>query len=128
MNSLDSMKKRDSLVILCSLVLGGFLGGAQTAVAVEDTWTYRADMPTARGFVSGTAEAGRIYVVGGFPTHYSVTSVMEMYDPAGDTWTKMANMPSARCGHATCAYDGKVYVFGGVSPDPYAAAKKNVYV
>jgi len=51
-----------------------------------------------------------------------------MYDPISDTWTQMAHMPSGRCGHATCAFDGKIYVFGGTSPDPYATAKKNIYV
>ncbi|MBC8218164.1 MAG: hypothetical protein H8E73_06830, partial [Planctomycetes bacterium] len=116
------MKKTISLVLVLAL------GLASVSLAVEDTWMYKADMPTARGFVSGCVSDGRIYVIGGFPTHNSVTSAAEMYDPIYDTWTKMANMPSARCGHATYALDGKIYVFGGTSPDPYATAKKNVYV
>ena len=116
------MKKTISLVLVLAL------GLASVALAAEDTWTYKADMPSARGFVSGCVAGGRLYVIGGFPTHNSVTSVVEMYDPISDTWTKVANMPSARCGHATCALDGKVYVFGGTSPDPYATAKKTVYV
>ncbi|MFC1793348.1 kelch repeat-containing protein [Planctomycetota bacterium] len=112
--------------ILLVLVLG--LGLATVSSAAEDTWTYKADMPTARGFVSGTVVDGKIYVIGGFPTHYSVTTAVEMYDPTADTWTRMANMPSARCAHATCTFDGKIYVFGGTNPDPYSTAKKNVYV
>ncbi len=111
-----------------SLVLVLVLGLATVSPATEDTWTYKADMPTARGFTSGCVVDGNIYVIGGFPTHYSVTTAVEMYDPTADTWTRMANMPSGRCGHATCTLDGKIYVFGGVSPDGYSSAKKNVYV
>jgi len=97
-------------------------------MAAEDTWTYKADIPTVRDFVSGCVLDGKIYVIGGFPSHYSVTPVNEMYDPTNDTWTRMADMPSARCGHATCTFDDKIYVFGGVSPDGYSSAKNNVYV
>ncbi|MHC4206701.1 MAG: Kelch repeat-containing protein [Planctomycetota bacterium] len=111
-----------------SFVLVLVLGLATVSPATEDTWTYKTDMPTGRGFTSGTVVDGKIYVIGGFPSHYSVTPANEMYDPTTDTWTRMADMPSGRCGHATCAYDGKIYVFGGVSPDGYSSARKNVYV
>jgi len=128
MKSLNGTKISHSAWILASLILSGLLGRAGVSVAAEDTWTYKADMPTARGFVSGTVVDGKIYVTGGFPTHSSVTSAVEMYDPAADTWTTMAPMPAGRCAHATCTFDGKIYVFGGTSPDPYSTAKKNVYV
>ena len=85
-------------------------------------------MPTARTFVSGCLLDGKIYIIGGAPSLYSVTSAVEMYDPTTNTWTKMANMPSARCGHATCAFDGKIYVFGGCSLNMFSTAKRNVYV
>lgn len=128
MKSSNGTKISHSVWVLAGLMLSGLLGRAGISLAAVDTWTYKADMPTARGFVSGCVIDGKIYVIGGFPTHYSVTSAVEMYDPTNDTWTKMANMPSARCAHATCALDGKIYVFGGTSPDPYSTAKKNVYV
>ena len=108
--------------------VSGFLGLTSVSLAAEDTWTYKADMPTVRSFFGGGVVDGKIYVIGGAPSNFSVTSAVEMYDPIVDTWTKMANMPSARCGHATCTFDGKIYVFGGVSPDAYSTAKKNVYV
>jgi N-acetylneuraminic acid mutarotase len=110
-----------------ALVLILALGLVAVCPATEDTWTYKAEMPTARGFTSGCVVDGKIYVIGGFPTHYSVTTAVEMYDPIADTWTRMSNMPSGQCAHATCTYGGKIYVFGGVSPDPYSTAKKNVY-
>jgi hypothetical protein len=113
--------------VVFGLIISGFLSTAMVCLAAENTWTIKSDMPTARGFVSGCVVDGKIYVIGGFPTHYSVTDAVEMYDPVADTWTRMANMPSGRCGHATCTLDGKIYVFGGTSPDGYSAAKKNVY-
>jgi N-acetylneuraminic acid mutarotase/predicted secreted protein len=113
-------------IILLTLVLGFVL--ASVSMALEDTWTYKADIPTPRGFTSGCVVDGKIYVIGGFPSHYSVTTAVEMYDPTTDTWIRMADMPSGRCAHATCTYDGKIYVFGGVSPNGYSSAKKNVYV
>ncbi len=109
-------------------MLSGFLSRAGISLAAEDTWTYKANMPTARTFVSGSVVDEKIYVIGGAPSPSSLTSAVEMYDPTVDKWTRMANMPSARCGHATCTFDGKIYVFGGTSPDMWSTAKKNVYV
>jgi len=116
------MKKTISLVLI--LVLGlAFVG-----LAAEDTWTYKADIPTARTWVGGCVLDGKIYVIGGATSVSSVTSVVEMYDPIIDTWTRLANMPSARCFHAACTFGGKIYVFGGVSPGVFSPAKKTVYV
>jgi len=112
--------------ILLVLVLA--LGLASVGLAAEDTWTYKADMPTARTWVGGCVIDGKIYVIGGATSQSSVTSAVEVYDPIVDTWTRLANMPSARCYHAACTFDGKIYVFGGVSPGVFSTAKKNVYV
>jgi N-acetylneuraminic acid mutarotase len=111
-----------------SLVLVLILGLASMGLAAEDTWTYKADMPTARTWAGGCVLDGKIYVIGGATSVSSVTSAVDVYDPIVDTWTRMANMPSARCGHATCAFDGKIYVFGGINSGVYSTAKKNVYV
>ena len=78
-----------------SLVLIGVLSFAVAAPATEDTWTYKADMPTTRTYLSGCVLDGKIYIVGGARSDYSATSVVEMYDPLLDTWTKMADMPSS---------------------------------
>jgi len=112
--------------ILPVLVLS--LGLASASLAAGDTWTYKADMPTARVFVGGCILDGKIYVISGATSSSSVTSTVEMYDLTADTWTKMANIPSARCYPATCSLNGKIYVFGGTSPDMWSSARKNVYV
>ena len=116
------MRKTISLFMV--LVLGLF----SVSPAVEDTWTYKTNMPTARVFVSGCVLDGKIYVIGGAPSASSVTSAIEMYDPIVDTWTRMADMPSGRCYPATCTLNGKIYVFGGTSPDMWSSAKKSVFV
>jgi N-acetylneuraminic acid mutarotase len=104
------------------------LGLVSLSLAIEDTWTYKTDMPTARVFAGGCVVDGRIYVIGGAPSASSTTQAVEMYDPIADTWTRKANMPSGRCYPATCTFDGKIYVFGGTSPDMWSGAKKSVYV
>jgi len=116
------MKKNILLVLILAF------GSDSITTAAEDTWKYKTPMTIGRGFVSAAVVDGKIYVIGGFPTHYSVTSAVERYDPTTDTWTRMADMPSARCGHATCAYGEKIFVFGGVTPDAYSQARNNIYV
>lgn len=91
MKSLNSTKISYSVWFLASLMLSGLLGGADTSLAAEDTWTYKAEMPTGRGFVTGTVVDGKIYVIDGFPTHSSVSSAVEIYDPTADSWTTIAN-------------------------------------
>jgi hypothetical protein len=114
--------------VLVSLVLGTVLGRTGVSLAAEDTWTSKADMPTARGFVSGCVVDGKIYVVGGTDnTQLNAIALVEVYDPVSDTWTTRASMPEARTCPATCTYNGKVYVFGGASPTVYSPPKNTVF-
>ena len=87
-----------------------------------DTWTQRADMPTART-TSASVVSGKIYAIGGTKSHkrrigpgvgWDVTYLptVEMYDPVTDTWTSKAEMPSPRSAD-TCVVNGKIYVIGG---------------
>jgi len=117
-------------LVLVGLVVVLMAAGqwASVCLAAEDTWMYKADMPTVRSFLGGGVMDGKIYVIGGTRSNFSVISAVEMYDPILDTWTRKRNMPSGRCAHPTCTFDGKIYVFGGVSPDPFSTAKKSVYV
>ena len=99
------------------LVILGLLCVISYSPAQSNPWTFKQNMPTARGFLSGTVVDGKIYVIGGAPTtQLSATSLVEMYDPTTDNWITMASMPEGRCTHATCTYKGKIYVFGGAAP------------
>jgi N-acetylneuraminic acid mutarotase len=76
-----------------------------------DTWTRKADIPTARGDTSTCVVNEEIYVVGGDAT--TNISVVEVYDPATDTWKVQTHLPSRRYWVTTSVVDGIIYVFGG---------------
>lgn len=59
----------------------------------RDSWTFKNPMPTGRGFTSGAVVDEKIFIIGGFPNHNSLTAANEMYDPATNSWTVMSEMP-----------------------------------
>ncbi len=77
-----------------------------------DTWTKKADMPTARWTQSISVVNGKIYVIGGAYRQVPF-AVVEEYDPATDTWRSRADMPTAKAEISTSAVNGKIYVIGG---------------
>jgi N-acetylneuraminic acid mutarotase len=78
-----------------------------------DTWTTKADMPTARAYAGASVVNGKIYVIGGAPRAQTSISTVEEYDPSTDTWTKKADMPTAGACISTCVVNGKIYATGG---------------
>jgi len=89
-----------------------------------DTWTTKAEMPTARGYYHAACVVdGRIYVFGGATKYgdlsedFSCVPTVEVYDPATDTWTQVSDMPWARHGHTASVVDGKVYIIGGLDDE-----------
>jgi len=82
--------------------------------AVAETWTRKADMPTARFGLTTSVVDGKIYAIGGGQSPYgSYLSIVEEYDPAKDIWTRKADMPTARSGHAASVVNGRIYIIGG---------------
>jgi N-acetylneuraminic acid mutarotase len=102
-------------------------GVAGLSHALEDTWTYKADIPTARTWMGGCVLDGKIYVIGGGRSDSSATSAVEMYDPLVNMWTSLADIPSARCYPSACIFNGKIYVFGG-GPGVWSSADKKVFL
>jgi len=105
--------------------IGGWPGGSNLSYALAtveeyaqktDTWTKKADMPTARGGLSTSVVEGKIYAIGGWPgggnLRYALSTVEE-YAPKTDTWTKKADMPTARADFSTSTVNGKIYAIGG---------------
>lgn len=82
------------------------------AVLVDDVWTARAPMPTARGGCALAVIDGRVYCVGG-EAGVAVLSAVEAYDPAADNWTAMAGLPRGRGGTGGAAWDGLIIAPGG---------------
>ena len=81
------------------------------SLAAEDTWTTKANMPTARYVLSSSVVDGIIYAIGGDAG--SRASVVEAYDPLTDTWTRKANMPMGRGAGTSSVVNGKIYYMGG---------------
>jgi N-acetylneuraminic acid mutarotase len=73
-----------------------------------DTWTRKADMPTARGVTSAVVVNEKIYVIGG-----EESPTVEVYDPSTDTWAVQTRLPSHRVWFSSCVVDGIIYVIGG---------------
>jgi len=59
------MAKMNTQSILKVVVVAGLLHVACTSYAAEDTWTRKADMPTARLGLSTSVVDGKIYAIGG---------------------------------------------------------------
>ena len=99
------MKKTILLVLVLVLSI------VPVSLAAEDTWTTKANMPTARYVLSSSVVDGIIYAIGGDAG--SRASVVEAYDPLTDTWTRKANMPMGRGAGTSSVVNGKIYYMGG---------------
>ncbi|MHC4147361.1 MAG: kelch repeat-containing protein, partial [Planctomycetota bacterium] len=102
--------------------IGGAPGGSQWHQGLStveeydpatDTWTPKADMPTARTYLSTSVVNGRVYAIGGRTSNRNAFSTVEEYDPATDTWTPKAGMPTERLRMTTSVANGKIYAIGG---------------
>ena len=101
------------------------VGNVEVLSAVEaydpatDTWTTKADMPTARFVLAACVVDGRIYVSGGSPVWNSdiCLPTVEVYDPATDTWTQASDMPRSRISHTATVVAGKMHIIGGADPE-----------
>ena len=102
------MRKTISLIFVLVLAL------ASISLAIEDTWTQKADMPTARSCLSTSVVNGKIYAFGGIKNANSAPlSTVEEYNPQTDTWTTKSNMLTARISLFTSVVNGKIYAIGG---------------
>ncbi|MHC4534360.1 MAG: Kelch repeat-containing protein [Planctomycetota bacterium] len=118
----------DIIRIYKIVVVAVLLGTTSVSSAVEDTWTRKAKMPTARYGLSTSVVDGKIYAIGGGQAMYGAyLSTVEEYDPVTDTWTRRANMPTARYGHAASVVDGKIYVIGGEPTEQASLATVEEY-
>ncbi|HGJ65244.1 TPA: hypothetical protein ENS27_07620 [bacterium] len=103
------------LILIIGLLLLPSFGFAEV-----NTWTKKADMPTARGGLSTSVVNGKIYAIGGGHfdgDNWSYVSTVEIYDPVTDTWStrNKSDMPTARGLLSASMVNGKIYVIGGQS-------------
>jgi N-acetylneuraminic acid mutarotase len=123
-----AISKKAALLLACFLI-SSFIMAAKPvsdAAAVENSWTSKAPMPTARGGLGATAVNGKIYAIGGIGGEISLAigtvpyssgflNTNEAYDPITNTWETKASMPTARDNFAIATYQNKIYCMGGVT-------------
>jgi RNA polymerase sigma factor (sigma-70 family) len=100
--------------------LGSIVPSLQNALFMApqagDTWTKKADMPTARHGLVACAVDGKIYVIGGMQgLGNKFMSTLEVYDPKNDTWETKAPMPIPKFAPGVSIVNGKIYVIGGAT-------------
>jgi len=85
--------------------------GAESTERID--WVSRSDYPAARGAMSSSVAAGRIYTIGGYGGSWSPQVCS--YDPSqtAQGWVSVTSLPVARISSATVTVDGKVYSIGG---------------
>jgi len=111
------MKKTILLILILAL------GQASVSLATEGTWTAKADMPTARMYLSTSVVNGKIYAIGGASRRERSVPTVEEYDPATDTWTTKSPIPTPRWGFSTSVVNGKIYAIGGAESNPHSPLK-----
>ncbi len=100
------------LVLVICITLVGVSGISH--VFASDTWTTKANMPTARNYMTSGVVNGKIYVIGGLAYGDHLLKTVEAYDPTTDKWVTKTDMPTARRGIAAGVVNDKIYVVGGL--------------
>jgi len=92
--------------------LGSVVPSLQNALFMApqagDTWTKKADMPTARMSLSVNEVNGKIYAIGGADGNGIWFSTVEEYDPMTDRWEKKSNKPTSNISIA-CVINNQIY-------------------
>ena len=77
-----------------------------------DTWTKKADMPTARCSMPTVVMDGKIYAMGGGDYGVGLFKDVDVYDPVTDAWTPHTEMLLST-GYSAVLLDGKIYATDG---------------
>ncbi len=112
-----AMSKKNLLALALMVVLVFSTSSSKVTIqsvsaSVENSWTERAQMPTARGSLSTAVVNGKIYAIGG-ANNNGTLGTNEEYDPATNTWTERAPMPTPRVDFGIAIYENKIYAIGG---------------
>jgi N-acetylneuraminic acid mutarotase len=96
--------------------------------AIENSWTTKASMQTARAQLGVAAVNGKIYAIGGGNNSVTggpnVLNVNEEYDAATNTWTTREPIPTARHSFGIAVYQNKIYCIGGSTNGPHLAVNE----
>ncbi|MEQ1601434.1 MAG: DNRLRE domain-containing protein [Methylophilaceae bacterium] len=78
-----------------------------------DTWAVKANMTTARTYLSAQAVVGKIYAIGGYTGSLSLTN-NEAYDTTANTWATKAALPVGTHFMGSATLGNKIYLLGGM--------------
>jgi N-acetylneuraminic acid mutarotase len=79
-------------------------------------WSTRAELLVANSEIAVADLAGKIYVIGGYPSSRVVTNAVQVYTAATNSWAMAAPMPVALHHTMAAGVGGKLYVIGGETP------------
>jgi N-acetylneuraminic acid mutarotase len=118
------MRKSAALVLILVFLIASCIMAAKPAFSsagiVEDSWTSKAPMPTARFALGVAVVNGKIYAIGGRDSSFDLVGNNERYDPESNTWETLAPMPTPRARFGIAVFQNKIYVIGGaVGSSPY---------
>jgi hypothetical protein len=95
---------------------------------VTMSWSNRATMPTARGWIHGSYVNHKIYVIGGMDNSGGAPKVNECYDVSSNTWSTAAEMPRAFLAGLEAVYDHRlVYCMGGMDNSYNSVKTVSIY-
>ena len=81
---------------------------------IANTWTDKAPMTTARGWIKGSYVRGKIYVIGGLSNSSTALSINEEYTISSNTWATKTAIPIATLATIEGVWrDSLIYVCGG---------------
>src|SRR5206468_2487282 len=82
----------------------------------SNTWSRKADLPTARWHCAGAVANGKFYVIGGDNAAGAALNKIEVYNPDSNTWASENPLPTARSGTGAGVVNGVIYAIGGGDP------------
>jgi len=92
--------------------LGSVVPSLQNALFMPpqagDTWTKKADMPTARTELAVCEMGGKIYAIGGWVGNNLLLTVEE-YNPITNIWEKKADKPTFTFARSACVVNDQIY-------------------
>lgn len=78
----------------------------------RNSWTAKANLPTARGALAAAVLGSKIYAIGGRDAGQGLGST-EVYDPAADAWQTADDLPTPRDQLAAAVIGNRIYATGG---------------
>lgn len=99
---------------------GGYDGTHINTVVAYDpvagSWSSKSPMPVQRTDAEAVEAGGKIYILGGQIGGATLTTRVDVYDPATDSWgTPVAPMPTLRTAFGLASIDGIIYAVGGTN-------------